>query len=163
VPVPRPRPEISARDAFLYLVMFVSLYASAYQLGSLLFNLIELAFPEGLAPYVVDSARGAIRWATASLIVTFPVFLFTATRIAKEIAAEPARRNSAIRKWLTYLTLFVATTVIVGDSISLVYSLLRGDLTIRFVLKTLVVAAIAGSAFGYFLWSSRSDDEALGR
>lgn len=163
MPVPQPRPEVSARDAFLYLVMFATLYATAFELGSLLFRLIELAFPDGLAPYVVDYAGNRIRWATSTLIVAFPVFLFTASRIAAGISAEPARRNSAIRKWLTYLTLFIAAAVIVGDLIALVFNLLGGDLTVRFLLKTLVVAAIAGSIFGYYLWSARSDDEALGR
>jgi len=163
VPVPQPRPEVSARDAFLYLVMFAMLYSAALALGSLLFRLIELAFPDGLASYVTASAGHRIRWATSTLIVAFPVFLFTASRIAREVSAEPARRNSAIRKWLTYLTLFIAATVIVGDSIALVFNLLGGDLTVRFLLKALVVAAIAGSIFGYYLWSARSDDEALGR
>lgn len=37
IPVPRPRPYLSAREAFLYLVMFATLYTSAFALGGLLF------------------------------------------------------------------------------------------------------------------------------
>jgi len=46
VPVPRPRPYLSAREAFLYLVMFTTLYLSAYHLGALLFELINRRFPD---------------------------------------------------------------------------------------------------------------------
>src|SRR5690625_1649109 len=44
--VPRPRAELSAREAFLYLVMFAALYLTAWYLGALLFELIEIAVPD---------------------------------------------------------------------------------------------------------------------
>jgi hypothetical protein len=97
------------------------------------------------------------------LIVAFPVFLLASLTIGKQVAADPTRRNSAMRKWLTYLTLLVAAGVIVGDGITLVFNVLSGELTTRFVLKVLVVAVVAGAAFGYFTWSMHGDDEALGR
>ena len=163
MPVPQPRPELSARDVFMYLLMFAALYLSAYHLGNLAFQLINLAFPDELSPFATAVAGRNIRWATATLIVAFPVFLFVASRVARDVTEEPARRNSAVRRWLTYLTLFVAASVIIGDSIALVFNLLNGELTVRFVLKAIVVALIAGSAFSYYLWLSRADDEALGR
>ena len=46
VPVPRARPYLSAREAFMYLVLFGTLYASAYYLGSLIFDFINLTFPD---------------------------------------------------------------------------------------------------------------------
>src|SRR5687768_13868184 len=118
VPVPRPRAQVSARDAFWYLLMFGTLYVSAYYLGDLLFGFINRAFPDNLSyndrtQYI---ERG-IRWATAAVIVAFPVFLFTAWKTGKEVAADPTRRNSAIRKWLTYITLLVAAAAIVADGI----------------------------------------------
>ncbi len=162
VPVPRPRAEVSARDAFLYLLMFATLYISAYQFGNLCFQFVNLALPDAAdAPFIGDMVRGRMRWAIASLIVSVPVFVLVARRINREITAEPARRNSAIRKWLTYLTMLVAALVIVGDGITLIYNLLSGEMTLRFVFKALIVAAIAGALFGYFLWSARADDEAL--
>lgn len=167
VPVPRPRAQLSARDAFWYLLMFGTLYTSAVSLNNLLFGFINLAYPDevNLSYYADRTAyieRG-IRWATAALIVAFPVFMFAALRIGKEVAADPTRRNSAMRKWLTYLTLLVAAGVIVGDGITLVFNVLSGELTMRFILKAVVVAVIAGAVFGYYTWSIRGDDEALGR
>lgn len=163
VPIPRPRAQVSARDAFLYLLMFAMLYLSAYYLGTLLFQFINSAYPDAANPYEQNYLDENIRWATATLIVAFPVFLFMAARTARAIRSDATHRNSAVRKWLTYLTLFVAAGVIVGDSITLIYNLLSGDTTTRFVLKVLVVAAIAGAAFGYYTWSLRVDDEALKR
>src|SRR5262245_63325322 len=46
LPVPRARPYLSAREAFQYLVLFATLYTSAYYLGSLVFDFIDLAFPD---------------------------------------------------------------------------------------------------------------------
>jgi len=46
LPVPRARPYLSAREAFQYLVLSATLYASAYYLGNLVFDFINLAFPE---------------------------------------------------------------------------------------------------------------------
>jgi hypothetical protein len=34
---------------------------------------------------------------------------------------------------------------------------------LRFILKVLVVAVIASTGFGYYTWSIRADDAALGR
>ena len=157
VPVPRPRPYLSARDAFLYLVLFTALYISAYNLGALLFTFIERAFPDP-AVRGGDAWRNQIRWALANLIVAFPLFAILSVSMQKAIDRDPVRRASRVRKWLTYLTLFIGAGVLIGDVIALVNRLLSGELTTRFVLKVLVVAAIAGVAFGYYLWDLRQDE-----
>src|SRR5512143_2404035 len=46
IPVPRPAPYLSAREAFLYLLLFTTLYLTAYHLGQLLFQFINLAIPD---------------------------------------------------------------------------------------------------------------------
>jgi hypothetical protein len=162
LPVPRPRVQLSARDAFWYVLMFGTLYVSAIYLGELLFSFIDTALPDDLDEFS-SYAQSNIRFATAALIVAYPIFLLTARRLEREVVADPSRRSSAVRKWLTYLTLAIAAGVIVGDSIALVFNMLNGELTLRFVLKVVVVAAIAGAVFGYFTWSTRVDDEALER
>jgi hypothetical protein len=97
------------------------------------------------------------------LIVAFPIFLSMTMHINKGIAADPTRRSSGVRKWLTYLTLTGATLIVVGDIIMLLYNVLSGDLTLRFVLKVLVVAVIAGAVFSYYTWWMKGDDGALQR
>ena len=48
-----------------------------------------------------------------------------------------------------------------GDLIALLNGLLSGELTTRFILKTLCVGLIAGTVFGYYLWSIHRDEEML--
>jgi hypothetical protein len=161
VPVPRPRAQVSARDAFWYLLMFGTLYVSAYHLGDLVFDFINRLYPDELDRQNATYLENGIRWSTAALIVAFPIFVLAARRIARDVATDPTRRNSAIRKWLTNLTMLFAAAVLVGDGITLVYNLLGGELTVRFVLKVLVVAVIAGAAFGFYGASLKADDAAL--
>lgn len=157
VPVPRRRPYLSAREAFIYLVLFLCLYLSAVSFGSLLFDFINRAFPDALRPYENVDA-GSIRFAVASLVVTFPVYLWLSSLMASAIRRDPDKKASKIRKWLTYLTLFVAAGVIIGDLIALLFNLLGGELTPRFILKILTVLFIAGLIFGFYLWDLRKEE-----
>lgn len=163
VPVPRPKAQLSARDAALYLVMFAMLYWAVFNFGALLFNFIELKFTDALNESYFRSRSSAIRFATSSLLVAFPVFMYLAVKINRNLQSDPSHRSSAIRKWLTYLTLSIAACVIVGDLIALINSLLMGELSTRFFLKALVVGLISAAVFYYYLWSMRQDDEALKR
>lgn len=159
VPVPRPRPYLSARDAFQYLVLFTTLYLSAWHLGSLLFDIIEILLPDPADPdYRVRGIARSVRWSVATLLVAFPVFAFMAQRIAGDLRRDPARRLSPVRRWLTYLTLFVAAAVLIGDLVTLVYNVLGGELSLRFVLKVLVAGLIAGSVFAWYLADLRSEE-----
>jgi hypothetical protein len=159
VPIPKPRAQLSAREAFLYLLLFTTLYLSGYHLGSLLFDLIDRRYPDEadrtFGPYAADS----MRWSIACLIVTFPAFAFLARYIGLEVSRQPVKRLSPVRRWLTYLTLFVAAGALISDLTTLVYNLLSGELTYRIALKVLVVIAIAGTVFGYYLSDLRKEEQ----
>jgi hypothetical protein len=159
VPVPKPRPYLSAREAFLYLVLFATLYVSAYHLGSLLFDLINHALPDPAdQQYRLMQLGASMRWSVASLLVAFPVFLFVARLLGRELARNPAKRLSVVRRWLTYMTLFLAAGIVIGDQITAVYNVLGGELTLRFSLKVLVVGAIAGTVFAWYLHDLRREE-----
>ncbi len=160
IPVPVPRPYLSARDAFIYLVLFTTLYLTTFNLGRLIFQFINIGLPDPAAMYdVVDSARQAMRFSIASLVIAFPIFLYLSMLIGRSIKRDPSKRASKIRKWLTYMTLFVAAAVIIGDLTALVYSFLGGELSLRFALKVGTVAAIACGIFGYYLWDLRQEEK----
>ena len=159
LPVPRPRASLSAREAFAYLVLFSTLYFFAWNLGSLLFQLIKYALPDPADPdWQLLRLSGGIRWAISALVIAFPVFAFAAHRVSRDVDKHPIKRLSPVRRWLTYLTLFVAATVLIGDLTALVYNLLSGELSLRFVLKVLVVGVIAGTVFSYYLWDLRQEE-----
>ena len=159
IPVPRPRAYLSPREAFMYLVLFCTLYVSAFNLGSLIFELINRAFPDPADARLQVWSTLRVRWAIASLIVSFPVFLFVSRLTRRDVSRDPRKRASRVRRWLTYLTMFVAAGVLIGDVTCLVYYLLGGELTIRFVLKAATIFGIAGAAFGYYLTDLRADEK----
>lgn len=163
IPVPIPKAHFSARDTFLYLVMFGMLYLSAYNLGNLFFQFVNLAFPDPAFQQLGAISNVRIRFSISALVVAFPVFLLLSSMIAKQIHREPAQRLSAIRRWLTYLTLAIAACIIVGDLIFLFNSFLSGELTIRFVLKVLIVGSISSAIFLYYFSETRNDDKVLTR
>ncbi len=159
VPVPKPKPSLSSREAFLYLVLFSTLYFGALNLGSTLFSLINWSLPAPLDPAYYPWRWDELRWSTSVVIVTLPVFLLLSRYVAIQVARNPSLRLSPVRRWLTYLTLFLASVALLGDVTTLVYEVLGGDLTIRFVLKTLVVAVIASMAFSHYLQDLRRGED----
>lgn len=163
VPVPRRRTQMSAREAFLYLVLFVTLYVTAFNVGALLFQFIERWLPDpALSPGYsgVDrfNAR-AVRDSIAALLIAYPVFLYLSGFIGRMLKREPDQRGSGVRKWLTYVTLFIAALVILGDLTFLVARLLSGELPPRFLARALVVFLIAGYVFGHYLSDLRQDED----
>lgn len=162
LPVPKPKPYLSARETFFYLLLFVTLYISAFNFGNLLFIFIDQAFPDPamMAPNA-DWISFRIRGAVSALVVAFPLFLYLSRKIANELQNTPAGRSSGVRRWLTYLTLFIAACIILGDVSALLFNLLGGELTVRFVFKALVVAVIAGTVFIYYLKGLRREERVL--
>jgi hypothetical protein len=158
VPVPRPRPQLSAREAFLYLLLFTTLYLSSYHLGSLMFDLINRTYPDAADQTYTGYLTDSMRWSVSYLIVAFPAFVFIARYVAKDVSRRPIKRSSPVRRWLTYLTLFIAAGVLIGDLTTLVYIVLSGELTIRITLKVTVVVLIAGTVFGYYLADLRKEE-----
>lgn len=160
VAVPRPRPYLSARVAFLYLLFFIMLAIVAWSLGSLLFAMINMSFPDAAnsnqytGRRVISQMRGGI----SGLVVASPIFFFLLRFLSKARRKDPELQRSQIRKWLTYLTLVAAGATLVGDAISVVYNLLNGELSIRFILKSLVVAVISGAIFVYLIKDAESGD-----
>ena len=154
VAVPRPRPYLYAREAFLYLVSFISLYVFAFSLGAVFFGLVDYHFSPSIYRY--DSGPSAAQTtALAAVIVAFPLYLFMMRRLGAAVASDPERRQSLIQRGLTYLTLVVGAAIILGDVIALLSRLLAGDPTAGFVLKVVAILVITGPIFGYYLWDMR--------
>lgn len=160
VPVPRPKPYLSAKEAFLYLVLFTALYISAFNLGSLIFQFINKAFPDpASARWITETSSFRMRWSASVLIVAFPVYLYVSYLVNRAIKRDPVKQTSRVRKWLTYITLYIAAGALVGDLTTLVFNVLGGELTVRFILKFLTVGVIAGGIFLYYLSGLRKEEQ----
>ncbi len=146
----------SAKDVFLYLLMIIMLAVGVGFFTALLWQYINFQFPDALEYYrngSLDVMRGAI----SALVIVWPVLLVSAWMVNKDIAQESEKENLWIRKWLLYLTLFVASITVIIDLITLINSFLDGALTARFFLKVLVILAVAVSVFAFYLWELRRD------
>ncbi|MBI2113400.1 MAG: hypothetical protein HYT50_02380, partial [Candidatus Wildermuthbacteria bacterium] len=61
VAVPKPKPYLDAKEAFLYLVSFITLYISAFSFGALIFLFIDLWFPDIAQYRFYDASRSGLR------------------------------------------------------------------------------------------------------
>ncbi len=146
----------AARNFFLYFLNFALLYTVAINLGGLLFDFINKAFP-----IVGEYARGrfsqdALRFHLASLIIGTPIFLWLAWKVYTDAKRDENFSKSGLRRWLTYITLIVTALIVIGDLIFLVNNLLGGETSMRVLLKALSVLAIAVAVFFYYLQDIRS-------
>lgn len=140
-PIPRPRPYVSAREALLYGLLFLSLGAIAWHVGSMGFDLIDRLLPlSGVTPgYGSDSG---MRWSAAALLTFGPLFYFLNARAAKATRGDPGLRRSLVRKWFASVTLLVAALVLLGDLVLAIYTMLEGSLSVNYLSKALLVAAL---------------------
>jgi len=145
------RPKTTAKDFFLHLFSIVALYLSAGALITLLFQYVNHFFPDVLNDYGQRAINVPLRFAISTLIVVFPLYLWSRFELGKQFVSNPEKLGIAIRKWLTYFTLFVASLIIVGDLIAILNSFLSGELTVRFILKALSMLSVAGLIFAYYL------------
>jgi Domain of unknown function (DUF5671) len=163
MPLPERAGVGSARDAFFHLLAFTALYAWAISLISLAFAYIEFAFPdpaERMSTYSVEGALQGVRAALATLVVAYPLFLVVWWFLLREIRRFPEKAKGGVRRWLASLSLFVGAVTIMADGITVVYYVVAGDLTIRFLLKVVALFVVAAALFVYLAMTLRSEAEA---
>lgn len=138
------------KDFFLWAGAMVALYGGVVAFIALIFDYINYTFTDTLDYYVFSYS--SISYEMAALIVLAPVFLVLMRVIRRDIARDPSRNEIWVRRWALFLTVFVAGATIVIDLITLLTTFLSGeDITVRFMLKVLVVLLVAGAGFMHFL------------
>lgn len=150
-------PRSTAKDVFAHLFAIVTLFVSVFAFIAMCFAYVDVTFPDALNFYY-SGLLDQIRSSMASVMVMWPAFVGIAWLMHREAKADPSRREISIRKWLLYLTLFVAALTIIIDLITLVNFFLNGEITTRFILKVGIVLATAGAVFGYYLWDLRAEN-----
>lgn len=141
----------SPKNFFLQIGIIATLYASVVSFISFLFSLINNLFPNPEA-YYFDITNSSLRYSISVLIVVFPVFLFLSRLHRKAIEVNVELKDSKLRKWLLYLTLFLAGVAVAVDVIVLVNTFLGGqDFPTSFLLKVLSVLVVAVSVFYFYL------------
>ena len=151
VPI-RPSSIGGPREAFLHLLTFATLAVWCLAAGSLWFTLIDFWLVDPAAPVFGDPLAGMAR-GLASVLVAFPIFLLVMRAVWRELIAGTAETDSLLRRWLTYMALFLAAGTLIGDLVAFVEHLLRGELTSRFVAKVVTVLVLAGGVFWFYVRS----------
>src|SRR3989344_3422109 len=147
------KPKVTPKDFFLWVGVMVSLYGGVVAYITLVFDYINHAFPNPVTNVYYPGAYSAsISYESATLIVLTPVLLVLMRLIRRSIAEDSSRREIWIRRWVLFLTLFLAGATLVVDIIVLVNTYLQGeDMTAGFLLKVLAVFLIVGLGFLHFL------------
>ncbi len=138
------------RDVFMHLLNTITLYISAFSFLNLVFDYVNFAFPDKLNPYY--NPGDSIRWTLSLFLIIFAVFLWTSRFIERDLVESPEKNELKIRRWLIYLTVFLAALLLIGDLVALIYNFMNGDLTTPFILKVLSVLALGGVVFWYYIY-----------
>lgn len=141
----------NARDAFYYLLNFITLGFWTVALGQIFYRLIAYWFPDPAQSPYYGSLRDDIAWQAATVIVAFPVFLYVHSLIQRELRNRTDLYDSGVRRWLTYLALVIAVIVVLCDAAWVIEALIRGELTVRFILDSVVLLLLGGGVFAYYL------------
>jgi len=147
--------KTTARDFFLHLGAIICFYASVVALITLHFEVINFAYPKVTNAYMY--AFPSISFQVATLIVALPIFLLISRVLQKSYVLDPALREVSLRRWLGFITIFLAGAIVAGDLIAVIYMFLDGqELTLAFILKVLVLLVVSSAVFAYYLREIRN-------
>ncbi len=137
-----------AKVFFLQLGIIVALYTAIVSFITFGFNVINYIFPDRQA-YAYDPYSTSLRFSISILIVVFPVLIYLSRLMWKMLRENVSGRDLLIRKWLSYLTLFLTGAAIIVDLIALVNTFLNGEINDRFISKVTLVLIVAFGVFWY--------------
>ncbi|MFA6458663.1 MAG: DUF5671 domain-containing protein [Patescibacteria group bacterium] len=141
-----------AKHAFFYLIAFFALGFVATAIGQVIFQLINHTLVETTSSYSGDYLQSILRFAISALIISAPIYYLATRKINSDLAKGQLDPESGIRKWLTYIAIFIAVAVAVGDLITTLNSFLSGEITLKFSLKAATIFAIVGGFGAYYFF-----------
>jgi len=142
----------SAKITFFYLLSLFGLVFAAISSGMILFQVINKLIPDALN-YSGRFSPEALRFAISAVIVATPVYYWMTSLIQKSLQKEELDKDSQLRKWMTYIIIFVSAVVIIVSLITLINNYLGGDLTSKIALKVLTTIVISGIVLSYYLYN----------
>ncbi len=150
--------KTKALDIFMYLGIGISLITSITNLLQVIFAAVNRKFIDVLNyNQYVDTTQSDVRFAIASLVVMFPIYVGLSWYVAKDIQKFLYKQDITIRKIMIYLTLFVGILTLIGTLVSVIYTYLGGELSVQFGLKAAAVFVVALGVFSYYYYSLKRD------
>lgn len=146
----------TAKHFVLQLGSLITLYLSIAFLLVLLFNIINLLYPDAVDSYwQIEASSEGVRLGIAMLLVFFPTYLILTRKVNNVRREESNSTYSGFTKWLVYLSLLIGGGVLLGDLVAIILAFLNGEITTRFILKAGVLLVVVGAAFYYYLQDAR--------
>lgn len=147
----------SAKFAFLYLLSLVSLAFVSINVGQIIFQLINKYIVDVLSQNNAAFSSEILKFAIASLVVATPTYYFSNKFIYQSLYKGELDKEAGVRKWLTYLIIFIAFLVMIGSLIALLVNFLNGAITTQIILKCLTTLVISGIVFSFYFYDIRRD------
>lgn len=152
--------KTTPKDFFLHLGAIVALYISVISVITLLLAIIDQLYPKPFE--YVDPYAGGVSVALSMIFIASPLYFMFMRFIVSGEKEQPEKRELSVRKWLTFVTLFVAGLAMAIDLIVLLQKFFAGEeITFAFVLKVLAIILVLATVFGYYLYDARSNPEAV--
>ncbi|MBI2459332.1 MAG: hypothetical protein HYV53_02135 [Parcubacteria group bacterium] len=142
----------NAKFAFFYLLSLVALVFMSIATGMIIFQIINKKILDLLIIAPGGFSQEALKFAISAIIIAAPIYFVMMWLINKNLLSGKLERESGIRKWLTYFILLVSAVVMIGWLIATINSFLNGELTAKFILKSLAAILIAALIFSYYLY-----------
>ena len=150
----------AAKFAFFYMLSLVALVFMALSTGMIIFQIINKSIVDVLRQYSGHYSPDQLKFAISAIIISAPIFYILMYQIHKSLFSGALDRDSGIRKWLTYFILFVSSVVMLGWLIATINSFLDGELTTKFILKSITAIGIAAAVFTFYFYDIRREEVA---
>jgi hypothetical protein len=147
----------SPKFAFLYLLSLVALAFVSINVGQIIFQLINKYIVDVLSQNNTAFSSDILKFAISSLVVATPTYYFANKFIYASLFKGELDKEAGVRKWLTYLIIFIAFLVMIGSLIALLVNYLNGAITTQIILKCLTTLAISGIVFSFYFYDIRRE------
>lgn len=143
---------------FLYLLSFLSLGFLITGIISVYFQFINKIVTEDATDAIIYSGhfdQDSLRFGISALIISFLVYYIILYFLNRKLVNEEIKQDSIIRKFITYLALFVFSAMSIGSLVTLLYNFLNGELSSKSLLKIIVFFLVSLFYLAFYLWEIR--------
>lgn len=147
--------RVSTGEVVANIFSFILLHIVVWSTTFLFFGLSDLALV--YAGHANDTRLMADNIATlnrciAALAIAFPLYVLVMRHWLHGFHGAEPRIESRLTAWLTYIVLLIASIMMVGTMINLLYSLLQGSLSVLEAVRVAIVFGLSALVFGFYTY-----------
>lgn len=142
----------NAKYAFYYLLSLAALIFTALAVGMVVFGIIDKSIIDALDYNSYSNVDAQLKFAISALFIAAPTYYFMSRLINQGLNKGELEKDSALRRWLTYFIILVASVIILGVFVSIINNFLSGELTMSFIFKAISMLIIAAIVFSFYFY-----------